>query len=279
MALKTLFVAFTVDVLLLLALGLYFLYNKLAGNPTVRGFFCDDLTISYPAQSDSVSWVSCLLVAGFVPLPIIILSELIWRTGRGVETSVAGFGETLLAWIGPFVAGFFFEHMFVDIAKYNVGRLRPNFIDNCRPYFTIDGSVYDCQNTTKPSHFIADYQCVNHDYQESLLSFPSGHTSLITYAMVFAVGYLELRMPSPLLKASFLAKPMLQIGLLLVAWYISLSRISDYKHHWSDVLAGSIIGAFIALVALFYVIKWRGKPEATVSEATGLVNEHVTNDK
>ena len=50
--------------------------------------------------------------------------------------------QTLLAWIGPFVAGFFFEHMFVDVAKYNVGRLRPNFIDNCRPYFEVN-ACYD----------------------------------------------------------------------------------------------------------------------------------------
>jgi len=273
MALRTLFVAVTVDVVLLLALGLYFLYNKLAGNPTVRGFFCDDLSISYPARSDSISWVSCLLVGGSVPLLIIIVSELILRSVRGTETSVAGFGETLLAWIGPFVAGFFFEHMFVDVAKYNVGRLRPNFIDNCRPYFTIDGSPYDCQNTSKPSEYIDDYQCINHDYKESLLSFPSGHTSLITYAMVFAVGYLELRMPSPLIKVSFLAKPMLQVALLLVAWYISLSRISDYKHHWSDVLAGSIIGSFTAFVALYYVYKWISKREAPVTETAGLVND------
>jgi len=270
MSTKHFVVAILVDGVLLLALGCYFLFNKLAGQPHIRGFFCDDLTISYPTKKDTVSWVLCLIIAGLVPLFIIVILEVTLRFVKKVQEATASrFIQNLLVYVGPFIAGFFFEHTFVEIAKFNVGRLRPNFIDNCRPYFRIDGSIYDCHNTTKPNHYVGSYDCINHDYRESLLSFPSGHTSIITYAMVFAVGYLQMRMPR--VQISFLLKPLLQIGLLLIAWYISLSRVSDHKHHWSDVLAGSLIGSSVALVSLYYVRKWSNRPEACVSEEAGLV--------
>jgi len=268
MAKKAFAAAFGLDVLLLLALGCYFLFNKLAGSPFMRGFFCDDPSISFPYKPNSISWVACLMMGGFIPLSFIVVLELTLANiaGKARTTSLA---QSLLLHISPFVAGFFIENMFVEIAKFNLGRLRPNFIAVCHPYFEIEGKGYECSNTTNPNGYVGSYECVNQDYKESLLSFPSGHTSLITYAMVYCAGYLQLRMPR--IPISFLIKPMLQFGLLLVAWYVSLSRVSDYKHHWSDVLAGGLIGSFVALVVLFYIRMWTKKVEKTPSDESGLV--------
>ena len=47
-----------------------------------------------------------------------------------------------------------------------------------------------------------------------------------------------------------LLRPFLQAVFLLMSLYTCLSRISDYKHHWSDVLAGGLLGALVALLVV-----------------------------
>lgn len=49
---------------------------------------------------------------------------------------------------------------------------------------------------------------------------------------------------------SKLLKHFLQFGLLMLAWYTALSRISNYKHHWSDVLCGGALGVTGALIVV-----------------------------
>lgn len=97
------------------------------------------------------------------------------------------------------------------------------------------------------------------------LSFPSGHASVSAYTMLFLAFYLQSRMTW---SGSKLLRHTIQIGALLMAWFTGLSRISDYKHHWSaehvnerrkmlinswiwllsrsDVLTGYLIGAISA---------------------------------
>ncbi|KZC07311.1 Putative phosphatidate phosphatase, partial [Dufourea novaeangliae] len=63
--------------------------------------------------------------------------------------------------------------------------------------------------------------------------------------------YLQVRMTW---KGSKLLKHFLQLVCLFMAWYTALSRVSDYKHHWSDVLAGSTLGIVVALVMVSIIL-------------------------
>ena len=47
-----------------------------------------------------------------------------------------------------------------------------------------------------------------------------------------------------------LLRPTIQFFLLATAMYVGLSRVSDYMHHWSDVLIGLLQGAVVAILTV-----------------------------
>jgi len=262
------------DLLILALLGLFFLYNKLGATPNARGFFCDDTSIGYPYKPNLVSWVTCALVAALLPLMVIGFVEAlkIFCAEKQNNNLFMSLIKSFPIYAFPFCAGAVFEHMFVEIAKFQIGRLRPNFISVCHPLFEFGNATVNCQNVTKfpgaVHDYVTKYKCMRSNYRESQLSFPSGHTALITYAMVYLAAYLQVALPKP--GPSFmLVRPIVQTGALAIAWFVSLSRISDNKHHWSDVLAGAIIGSLAAVVTLYNACKWAIWAQPSKSENSG----------
>lgn len=47
-----------------------------------------------------------------------------------------------------------------------------------------------------------------------------------------------------------LLRPTIQFFLIAFAIYVGYTRVSDYKHHWSDVLVGLLQGALIAVLVV-----------------------------
>ena len=94
--------------------------------------------------------------------------------------------------------------------------------------------------------------------------------------MVFLALYIEAKLLLP--KKSRFLKPFMQAVLLLVALYTGLSRVSDYSHYWSDVLAGFFLGTSIAFLAIFRILKpgfGREYQEVNIEQTGSPETEHV----
>lgn len=64
------------------------------------------------------------------------------------------------------------------------------------------------------------------------------------YCFVSVKLYIQSRMTA---RWSRLVRPTLQFFFISTSLYVGLSRVSDYKHHWSDVLTGLVQGVLVAL--------------------------------
>uniref|UniRef100_A0A8C3AG63 Phospholipid phosphatase related 5b n=1 Tax=Cyclopterus lumpus TaxID=8103 RepID=A0A8C3AG63_CYCLU len=61
-------------------------------------------------------------------------------------------------------------------------------------------------------------------------------------------------------KGTRLAKPVLSLGLMCLAFLTGLNRVAEYRNHWSDVIAGFIIGTAIAAFLVVCVVhNFKGK--------------------
>ncbi|XP_073200044.1 phospholipid phosphatase 1 isoform X2 [Lepidochelys kempii] len=276
--------------------------------PYQRGFFCNDDSIKYPFHDSTVT--STVLYAVGFSLPIFSrtvevhaleasLSRFVGRClpRQRLVTLYCGtlkiiVGEALSVYynhlhsnsfvgnnyiatiykaIGTFIFGAAASQSLTDIAKYSIGRLRPHFLAICQP----DWARVNCS-----LGYIENFPCQGDKVKvnEGRLSFYSGHSSFSMYCMLFLALYLQARMKGDWAR---LVRPTAQFGLIAASIYVGLSRVSDYKHHWSDVLTGLLQGAVVAVLIVVYVsdfFKVRGrtfKPNEEDSHTT--LHETPTN--
>ncbi|XP_016413077.1 phospholipid phosphatase 1 isoform X1 [Sinocyclocheilus rhinocerous] len=214
--------------------------------PYQRGFFCNDESISYPFHSSTVT-STVLYTMGFtLPICSMIIGECLSVYLNCVKSKsfCNSYVACIYKAIGTFLFGAAMSQSLTDIAKYSIGRLRPHFLDVCRP----DWMQINCTGGA----YIEDFICTGDSTKvnEGRLSFYSGHSSFSMYCMLFLALYLQARMQAEWAR---LLRPTLQFFLIAASVYTGLSRVSDYKHHWSDVLAGLIQGAIVALLVVFCV--------------------------
>ncbi|XP_068894805.1 phospholipid phosphatase 1-like [Tenebrio molitor] len=229
---------------LLFLISLLFLleYNVI---PNTRfSFKCKDPKISYTFNGDTISGKDLLLSVYFGPFIILVLIEILKEN----SLKKINFGTVWIYYKRCFI-GSMFVLLITEILKGVVKEPRPHFLDSCKP-----NSNEICQ----AGSLVFEYNCTNDHlstfYKNDLTrSFPSGHTSISIFISLFCSYLIHIRIPSKSVR--FLTKPFLIAICLSWSLLCSLSRITDRRHHWWDVLGGAALGICGALYTLHFLHK------------------------
>uniref|UniRef100_A0A0F7Z899 Phospholipid phosphatase 1 n=2 Tax=Crotalus adamanteus TaxID=8729 RepID=A0A0F7Z899_CROAD len=258
------------DVVCVVLAALPFAILTARGAPFKRGMFCNDESIQYPYKDDTISYQ--LLAGIIIPLDIIVIitgeALSVYHNCLHSNSFVRNsYVATIYKALGTFLFGAAVSQSLTDIAKYSIGRLRPHFLDICKP------DRINCS-----LGYIESFKCLGDKVKvsEGRLSFYSGHSSFSMYCMLFLALYLQARMKGDWAR---LLRPTVQFGLIAASIYVGLSRVSDYKHHWSDVLTGLIQGALVATLIVVYVsdfFKERGRTFKQKEEEDSHTTLHET---
>ncbi|XP_043924193.1 phospholipid phosphatase-related protein type 1 [Protopterus annectens] len=225
----------------------------------VQGFFCQDgeLMKPYPGPEED-SFITplvlyCVLAA--TPTAIIFIGEIsmyfIKSTRENLiiheKTIVTGeccylnpLLRRIIRFIGVFAFGLFATDIFVNAGQVVTGNLAPFFLTVCKPNFT--GA--ECRGH---HHFVNNGNICTGDpevIEKARRSFPSKDAALSIYSALYATMYITSTIKT---KSSRLAKPVLCLGTICAAFLTGLNRVSEYRNHCSDVIAGFILGSAVAL--------------------------------
>ncbi|KAL5529697.1 hypothetical protein ACEPAG_5682 [Sanghuangporus baumii] len=129
-----------------------------------------------------------------------------------------------------------------QFTKVTVGRPRPDVISRCQPPPGIENPEYGLVTvgicTQTDVHIIRD----------GFRSFPSGHSSLSFAGLGFLSFYLAGKMHL-FDEKGHTTKAWISLTPLSGAALVAISRTMDYRHHWQDVLVGSLLGLVMSFFA------------------------------
>ncbi|KAK7014982.1 lipid transport protein [Favolaschia claudopus] len=127
-----------------------------------------------------------------------------------------------------------------NIVKITVGRPRPDMLDRCQP---ISGSVDPIYGLSNSS--ICTLASNSSKLIDGFRSFPSGHSSLSFAGLGFLAFYLAGKLHL-FDERGYAAKAWASLLPFVGAALVAISRTMDNRHHWQDVLVGSILGTVVS---------------------------------
>eukprot|EP00298_Acanthocystis_sp_HF-20_P012518 c19929_g2_i2.p1 GENE.c19929_g2_i2~~c19929_g2_i2.p1 ORF type:complete len:258 (+),score=48.05 c19929_g2_i2:88-861(+) len=225
----------TVTILLLGILRAIFLGSLLV--PFKRKFFIDDPSLTYPYLENTVPFPYVIaIVIVFPTLVIFFLSYFIW--GKELMKPIA------LHFLFGQYESLVLTELITTLIKATIGRHRPHFLELCRVRAGACTAGVPCD--------IADCTGTGSELEDASFSFPSGHTSVSYAGLFYLTLYLWFAL-KPHVSGNLYAYVFSFLPTILALW-ISITRIQDYHHHWTDVLGGTFIGVGFAGFAFYFAL-------------------------
>jgi membrane-associated phospholipid phosphatase len=183
--------------------------------PRERVPFFENFNERYPYSGETIGAPIVGILIILLPALAIALTALVLP--RRIDLSLAGMG---------FAQTLCLNLLITELLKVTVARPRPNFFSYCG----FDTSLGKCVG---PLSYRRDAR----------LSFPSGHAS-----SSFASGTWMFLFIGSFQKGSALWTILIKFIPLGMATFIAATRITDYMHHVSDVIAGSVLGISLGAI-------------------------------
>lgn len=229
--------------------------------PIERPFICGDLSLSLPTKQSTISAKAMYFWTLIIPTIIvnihtffrkhlivfkhylqILVCELLCNrlnTENMKENFVASW-INLSRVFRRYLINYSLIHIFMVVTKLFTGSHRPHFFDACIP-----DKLANCTANT----YVYEYKCTNTEikgfYMRDLsMSFMSGHSLMFAYSCCFLILYLHYRLRA---RSLTLWLPFVQAAIISLAFFGSISRIIDNKHHVIDVTVGALVGILAAI--------------------------------
>lgn len=192
---------------------------------------------AFPLRKEIIPiWLAAFLAA-VIPIVVILFMQIRIRSFWDVNNGVIGLLYSLIS-----------AAVFQVFVKWLIGGLRPHFLDVCKP--DVSKAVKNGSLNMKgyqqlyftPDICTGDQKEIN----DSLESFPSGHTTAAFAGFVFLYLYLNAKLKVFANYHPAMWKLIAIYAPVLGATLIGGALTIDKYHNWYDVVAGAIIGTVMA---------------------------------
>lgn len=221
-------------------------------DPAERVFSIADPNISFP-HKDQETFPNWLLYILAVALPVVVtvVTALLRRSLVELHSALLGLAFSIT-----------FTGLITEAVKQFMGGLRPDFLARCSPDWTLVSQQIAASIAKASEVSVAGLPpgvdmyfngtiCTGNAVKivEGRKSFPSGHSSVSFAGLGYLALYLSaalgiysrpLRRPTPLLAVTVSFAP------VVLALFIALSRIIDYRHSGYDVFFGAALGVLVS---------------------------------
>lgn len=209
-------------------------------------FHCEDPSIRYPYQGDTVSTKSLLCIV-IILVNIIVFTTEIFQHPEIEFITVCKKATMITVHIFlRFWVSLTFN-VFLNMALKTLTAVpRPHFLATCQMKWEKLNCTTHGGNVDIDISLCQGYGDDPDSVYDAIKSFPSGHAQVSCFAAAFTIVYLQDRLRT---QNTFLLRYWLELVLVVMALFSSTSRVADHRHHVLDVVVGGAIGIILGAIA------------------------------